>query len=79
MYTSLKNMQAYNVIIIKVADKGSAVVILNKTYYITRIQEILRYKTNYEFIQKWTLIYEKLQNSAEYSMKLYLKRKGLLK
>ena len=35
---------------IKEADKGSAVVIFNKTYYRTKIQEILRDETNYKLI-----------------------------
>ena len=36
--------------IIKEADKGSVVVILNKTYYTTKIQEILKDETNYKLI-----------------------------
>ena len=36
--------------IIKATDKGSAVVILDKTYYKTKIQEILENKTYYKLI-----------------------------
>ena len=48
--TSLKNIQENGNIIIKEADKGSAVVILDKTYYKTKIQEILKDETNYKLI-----------------------------
>ena len=37
-------------IIIEVADNGSVVVILNKTYYRTKTQEILKDFTNYKLI-----------------------------
>ena len=36
--------------IIKEAEKGSAVVILGKTYYKTKIQEILKDEANYKLI-----------------------------
>ena len=38
--------------IIKEANKGSDVVILDKTYYKTKIQEILKDETNYKLIDK---------------------------
>ena len=39
-------------IIIKEADKGSAIVIMNKDYYITKIQEMLNDTENYEPMKK---------------------------
>ena len=47
MKTSLKNKHENKDKIIKEADTGSAVVILNKTYDWTKIQEILRDEINY--------------------------------
>ena len=46
----LKNIQESKNIIITEADTGSTIVILNKTYYGTKIQEILRDETNYKLI-----------------------------
>ena len=37
-------------IIIKEASKGSSIVILDKTYFKTKIQEILEDKTNFKLI-----------------------------
>ena len=45
---SQKNIQENENIIIKEPNKRSAVVILDKTYYKTNIQEILIDKTNYK-------------------------------
>ena len=45
-----KNIQGNENIIIKEADNGSPEVILNKTYYRTKTQEILIDETNYESI-----------------------------
>ena len=47
---ALKRYTAKQNIIIKEADKRSAIIILNKTYSITKIQEILRDKTDYKLI-----------------------------
>ena len=43
---ALRNIRENENIIIKEADKGSAVVIFDKTYYKTKIQEILNDETN---------------------------------
>ena len=48
--TSLKYIPENENIIIKEADKGSFLVILDKMYYKTKIQEILKDKTNYKII-----------------------------
>ena len=48
--TSLKNIHQNENIIIKEADKGSAVVILDKTYYKIKIQEISKDEANYKLI-----------------------------
>ena len=45
-----KNIQENENIIIKEADERSAVVILHKTYYKTKIQKILKDETNYKLI-----------------------------
>ena len=47
---AFKNLQKNENIIIKEADKGSAVVILDKAFYKTKIQEILEDKTYYKLI-----------------------------
>ena len=47
---SLKNLQENENIIIKQADKGSAIVILEKADYKTKTQEILDDKTNFKLI-----------------------------
>ena len=49
---ALKNIQENENVIIKEADKRSDVVISDKTYYRTKIQEILRGETNYKVIDK---------------------------
>ena len=47
---NLENIQENENIIIKKADMESAVVILNKTNYWTKIQEILKDETNNKLI-----------------------------
>ena len=47
---AFKNLQENENIIIKEADKGSAIVILDKAFYKTKIQEILEDKTYYKLI-----------------------------
>ena len=49
---------------------GSAVVILDKTYYKTKIQEILKDETNYKLIDSNidnNIILKKSQNSEKYT------------
>ena len=48
--TSLKNIQENGHIIIKETNKGSTIVIFDKTYYKTKIQEVLNDETNYKLI-----------------------------
>ena len=69
--TSLKSIQVNKNIIIKDANKENAVVIVDKSYYRTKIQEIQSDKTNPRLMD--TNIdnksYKKLQNSTKHTIK----------
>ena len=47
---ALKNLQKNENLIIKEADKRSAIVILDKTYYRTKIKKILSNETDYKLL-----------------------------